>query len=46
MGAFDRETQLHIFDQRTSKVAATVPCGMGSGDFNEELWLNSKVMKL
>ncbi|GKV30739.1 hypothetical protein SLEP1_g39519 [Rubroshorea leprosula] len=43
MGAFDRETQLHIFDQMTSKVAATVPCGMGSGDFNEELCLNSKV---
>ncbi|GKV30740.1 hypothetical protein SLEP1_g39520 [Rubroshorea leprosula] len=43
MGAFDRETQLHIFDQMTSKVAATVPCGMGSGDFNEELYLNSNV---
>ncbi|GKV30748.1 hypothetical protein SLEP1_g39528 [Rubroshorea leprosula] len=42
MGAFDRDTQLHIFDQLTSKVAATVPCGMASGDFNEELWLNSK----
>ncbi|GLT30165.1 hypothetical protein SLA2020_049830 [Shorea laevis] len=42
MGAFDRETQLHIFDQLTSKVAATVPCGMGSGDFSEELWFNSK----
>ncbi|GKV30744.1 hypothetical protein SLEP1_g39524 [Rubroshorea leprosula] len=46
MGAFDRETELHIFDQLTSKVAATVPCGMGSGDFNEELWLNSKVVKI
>ncbi|GKV30727.1 hypothetical protein SLEP1_g39507 [Rubroshorea leprosula] len=42
MGAFGRETPLHIFDQLTSKVAATVPCGMGSGDFNEELWLISK----
>ncbi|GLT94116.1 hypothetical protein SLE2022_118740 [Rubroshorea leprosula] len=45
VGAFDRETQLHIFDQLTSKVAATVPCGMGSGDFNEELWLISKILE-
>ncbi|KAI3458997.1 hypothetical protein Pfo_015660 [Paulownia fortunei] len=42
MNAFDRETQLHTFDQLTSKVAGIVPCGSNPGEFNEELWLNSK----
>uniref|UniRef100_A0A7N0TAM3 3-oxoacyl-[acyl-carrier-protein] synthase n=1 Tax=Kalanchoe fedtschenkoi TaxID=63787 RepID=A0A7N0TAM3_KALFE len=42
MSAFDRDTQLHTFDQLTSKVAALVPCGSNLGEFNEELWLNSK----
>ncbi|XP_059661155.1 3-oxoacyl-[acyl-carrier-protein] synthase, mitochondrial isoform X2 [Cornus florida] len=42
MNGFDRETQLYTFDQLTSKVAATVPCGNSPGEFNEELWLNSK----
>ncbi|KDP30836.1 hypothetical protein JCGZ_13779 [Jatropha curcas] len=42
MNTFDRETQLYTFDQLTSKVAAIVPCGTGSGEFNEELWLQSK----
>ncbi|KAF2292348.1 hypothetical protein GH714_020432 [Hevea brasiliensis] len=42
MNNFDMETQLHTFDQLTSKVAAIVPCGTGPGEFNEELWLNSK----
>ncbi|KAK9284870.1 hypothetical protein L1049_024050 [Liquidambar formosana] len=42
MSGFDRETQLHTFDQLTSKVAAIVPCGTNPGDFNEDLWLNSK----
>ncbi|KAJ7960310.1 3-oxoacyl-[acyl-carrier-protein] synthase [Quillaja saponaria] len=42
MNAFDRETQLHTFDQLTSKVAAIVPCGTNPGEFNEELWLNPK----
>ena len=44
MNGFDRETQLHAYDQLTSKVAAIVPCGTNPGDFNEELWLNSKVI--
>ncbi|KAF8391633.1 hypothetical protein HHK36_023939 [Tetracentron sinense] len=42
MGGFDRETQMHTFNQLTSKVAAIVPCGTNRGEFNEELWLNSK----
>ncbi|KAL6999999.1 beta-ketoacyl-[acyl-carrier-protein] synthase II, partial [Sarracenia purpurea var. burkii] len=42
MNGFDKETQLHTFDQLTSKVAAIVPRGTNSGDFNEEIWLNSK----
>ncbi|KAK6136221.1 hypothetical protein DH2020_030053 [Rehmannia glutinosa] len=42
MNGFDRETQLHTFDQLTSKVAGIVPCGSNPGEFNEELWLNSK----
>ncbi|XP_021890163.1 3-oxoacyl-[acyl-carrier-protein] synthase, mitochondrial isoform X1 [Carica papaya] len=42
MNAFDRETQLHTFDQLTSRVAAIVPCGTNHGEFNEEVWLNSK----
>ncbi|KAJ4848465.1 hypothetical protein Tsubulata_032224 [Turnera subulata] len=42
MSSFDQETVLYTFDQLTSKVAAVVPCGDGAGEFNEELWLNSK----
>ncbi|KAJ8758748.1 hypothetical protein K2173_000469 [Erythroxylum novogranatense] len=42
MDSFDRETQLLTFNQLNSKVAAVVPCGTGSGEFNEELWLNPK----
>ncbi|XP_062152568.1 3-oxoacyl-[acyl-carrier-protein] synthase, mitochondrial isoform X2 [Alnus glutinosa] len=42
MNSFDRETQLHTFDQLSSKVAAIVPCGTNPGEFNEALWLNSK----
>ncbi|XP_010247080.1 PREDICTED: 3-oxoacyl-[acyl-carrier-protein] synthase, mitochondrial isoform X2 [Nelumbo nucifera] len=42
LDVLDRETQLHTFDQLTSKVAAMVPCGDNAGEFNEELWLNSK----
>lgn len=44
MNGFDRDTQLHTFDQLTSKVAAVVPCGTNSHEFNEELWFNSKVI--
>lgn len=44
MKGFDSETQLHTFDQLTSKVAAIVPCGTNSDEFNEDLWLNSKVI--
>lgn len=43
MNGFDRETELQTFDQLTSKVAGVVRCGSNPGEFNEELWLNSKV---
>ncbi|KAJ6390244.1 hypothetical protein OIU77_024462 [Salix suchowensis] len=42
MSSFDRETQLYTFDQLTSKVAAVVPSGTKTGEFNANLWLNSK----
>ncbi|XVF21065.1 hypothetical protein REPUB_Repub12eG0058400 [Reevesia pubescens] len=42
MNAFDKETQMLTFDQLSSKVAAVVPCGTNPGEFNEDLWLNSK----
>ncbi|KAL6545312.1 hypothetical protein OROGR_009186 [Orobanche gracilis] len=42
MDGFDRETQMHTFDQLTSKVAGIVQCGSNPGEFDEELWLNSK----
>ncbi|KAK6918794.1 Beta-ketoacyl synthase, C-terminal [Dillenia turbinata] len=42
MSGFDRETQLHCFDHLTSKIGAVVPCGVGEGEFNEQLWVNSK----
>ncbi|KAL6009907.1 hypothetical protein ACLOJK_000338 [Asimina triloba] len=43
MDGFDKETKLHTFEQLTSKVAAIVPSGTSHGEFNEEIWLNSKV---
>ncbi|XP_061368596.1 3-oxoacyl-[acyl-carrier-protein] synthase, mitochondrial isoform X2 [Gastrolobium bilobum] len=42
MNCFDIDTQLSTFDQLTSKVAAVVPSGTNPGEFNEEIWLNSK----
>ncbi|GAU27551.1 hypothetical protein TSUD_29830 [Trifolium subterraneum] len=42
MKSFDIQTQLTTFDQLTSKVAAFVPTGTNPGEFNEEIWLNSK----
>ncbi|XP_077215759.1 3-oxoacyl-[acyl-carrier-protein] synthase, mitochondrial-like isoform X3 [Tasmannia lanceolata] len=42
MEGFDKETIDHTFDQLTSKVVATVPFGANAGEFNEELWMNSK----
>lgn len=42
MSGFDRETQLHTFDQLASKVAACVPSGASKDEFNVDLWLNSK----
>ncbi|MCD7470461.1 hypothetical protein HAX54_010363 [Datura stramonium] len=42
MNVFDPEVKLYTFDQLTSKVAAIVPYGSSSGEFNEQLWLNSK----
>ncbi|KAF3449701.1 hypothetical protein FNV43_RR10432 [Rhamnella rubrinervis] len=42
MNSFDRKIQLHAYEQLTSKVAAVVPCRTNLGDFNEDLWLNSK----
>ncbi|XP_010688943.2 3-oxoacyl-[acyl-carrier-protein] synthase, mitochondrial [Beta vulgaris subsp. vulgaris] len=35
---FDDETQSHVFDQLTSKVAAVVPSGTTVGQFNDQLW--------
>lgn len=43
MNNFDKDTQSYTFDQLTSKVAAIVPCGTKPGEFNESLWLDSKV---
>jgi 3-oxoacyl-[acyl-carrier-protein] synthase II len=43
MKSFDTETQLTTFDQLTSKVAAVVRTGTNPREFNEEIWLNSKV---
>ncbi|XP_043691667.1 3-oxoacyl-[acyl-carrier-protein] synthase, mitochondrial isoform X2 [Telopea speciosissima] len=42
MNGFDREMQVHTFDQLPSKIAAVVPCGTKPGEFNEDLWQNSK----
>ncbi|KAM7265728.1 hypothetical protein ACFE04_003411 [Oxalis oulophora] len=42
MASFDKDNQLHAFDQLNSKVAAFVPCGSNPGEFDESLWLNSK----
>lgn len=46
MDAFDRDIQIHTFDQLPSKVAAVVPCGSNPGEFDENLWLNLKVCML
>ncbi|KAK4369383.1 hypothetical protein RND71_013175 [Anisodus tanguticus] len=43
MNSFDLEVKSYTFDQLTSKVAAIVPCGSSSGEFDDQLWLNSKV---
>ncbi|PON44607.1 Polyketide synthase, beta-ketoacyl synthase domain containing protein [Trema orientale] len=45
MSSFDKETQLHTYEQLTSKVAAIVPCGTKPGQFNEDFWLNSNDQK-
>ncbi|WOH03180.1 hypothetical protein DCAR_0522574 [Daucus carota subsp. sativus] len=42
MSSFDESTKLHTFDQLSSKVAAFVPCGTNPGEFNDQVWLNSK----
>lgn len=42
MNGFEPEVKSYTFDQLTSKVAAIVPVGSSSGEFNEQLWLNSK----
>ncbi|KAG5002865.1 hypothetical protein AAZX31_10G039100 [Glycine max] len=42
MNSFDKETQLSTFDQLTSKVAALVPTGTHLGEFDDQIWLNSK----
>lgn len=46
MNSFDKETQLSTFDQLPSKVAAIVPTGTNPGEFNDQIWLNSKVVLL
>ncbi|KAJ8433715.1 hypothetical protein Cgig2_004344 [Carnegiea gigantea] len=43
LDGFDAETQAHVFDQLTSKVAAIVPSGTNPGEYNEQMWLNSKL---
>lgn len=43
MKSFDEETKLYTFNQLSSKVAAFVPYGSNPGEFDEGLWLNSKV---
>ncbi|XP_010533002.1 PREDICTED: 3-oxoacyl-[acyl-carrier-protein] synthase, mitochondrial [Tarenaya hassleriana] len=42
MNSFDEETKLYTFDQLSSKVAAFVPCGSKTDEFDEGFWLNSK----
>lgn len=42
MNSFDQETRDYTFHQLTSKVAATVPIGSRDGEFDEDIWLNSK----
>ncbi|KAL3363824.1 hypothetical protein AABB24_012856 [Solanum stoloniferum] len=42
MNGFEPEVKMYTFDQLTSKVAAIVPYGSSSGEFDEQLWLNSK----
>lgn len=46
MSSFDEETKLYTFDQLSSKVAAFVPYGTNPGQFDQALWLNSKVSSL
>jgi len=46
LDGFDAKTQAHVFDQLTSKVAAIVPSGTNPGEYNEQMWLNSKVFFL
>ncbi|KAL2938757.1 3-oxoacyl-[acyl-carrier-protein] synthase mitochondrial [Bienertia sinuspersici] len=38
LDTFDDETQSHVFDQLTSKVAAFVPSGTNPAQFNHLLW--------
>ncbi|KAH0743738.1 hypothetical protein KY290_031731 [Solanum tuberosum] len=40
--SFEPEVKMSTFDQLTSKVAAIVLYGSSSGEFDEQLWLNSK----
>ncbi|XP_006357985.2 3-oxoacyl-[acyl-carrier-protein] synthase, mitochondrial-like isoform X3 [Solanum tuberosum] len=42
MNGFEPEVKMYTFDQLASKVAAVVPYGSSSGEFDEQLWLNSK----
>ncbi|KAK6784900.1 hypothetical protein RDI58_018355 [Solanum bulbocastanum] len=44
MNGFEPEVKMYTLDQLTSKVAAIVPYGSSSGEFDEQLWLNSKDM--
>lgn len=46
MSAFDETTRSHTFDQLSSKVGAFVPCGTNPGEFDDQIWLNSKVTLL
>lgn len=43
MDGFDEAAVAHTYEQLSSKVAAVVPRGKGEGEFDEEVWLQSKV---
>ncbi|XP_072963845.1 3-oxoacyl-[acyl-carrier-protein] synthase, mitochondrial [Typha angustifolia] len=42
MEGFDEAVVMHTYEQLASKVAAVVPCGKEEGEFDEEVWVQSK----
>ncbi|KAL0724384.1 hypothetical protein Bca4012_038983 [Brassica carinata] len=45
MNSFDDETKSYTIDQLSSKVASFVTHGTNPGEFDEGLWLNSKMQR-